>query len=345
MGRNRKISYLIFLVTLTVALSFAAPAYAVDIFHNPAYGYEIEILPDWTMDTSAYPGTMVWGIGEGGRLVVDVITLDDEYEQLTSQDYADTALAGLESGFEEFVIIDEAWLTSRGGLEVYDINFEFIADFEIMRGTARAAFGTTVLLAVYYDDPRDFEYYLPDISQTIESINIDEFLVDPYKEIEITEGEPLEFINPSIILYKNETYFYECPNPPGLVPEEINGAGWVVFSTGEGEIAIRYLDIYINSGKTADVILDEMLPELLATFSKYEIVEGIDVILDDGRSGHALDLTAIYNGYDWKCTFVCFESDYGEPFILTLLSPIEEYEKYTDSFEQMWKSFTFAEEI
>ena len=210
MGGNRKISYLTFLVTLTVALLFAAPAYAGDIFHNPEYGYEIEILPDWTMDMSADPGTVVWGIGEGGRLVVDVITLEDEYELLTSQDYADNALAGLESGFEEFFIIDEAWSTSRRGLEVYDINFEFTADFEIMLGTARVAFGTTTLLGVYYDDPRDFEYYLPDISPAMGSINIDEFLVDPEMEIEITAGEPLEFINPSIILYKNETYF--CQN-------------------------------------------------------------------------------------------------------------------------------------
>jgi len=347
MGENRKTSYLIFLVTLTVALLFAAPASASDIlsFTNREYGYNFEIDFDWTVDYSQYPDTVVMGIGEGGRLVVDVITIDDEYEQPTSQDYADIALAGLESGFDEFVIMDEAWSVSPRRLEVYDINFEFMVDCETLYGTARVAIGAITLLAVYYDDPSDYAYYLPDISQSFKTITIDESFLDPGKEFLDDNNLVLEFIDPSTILFKNESYLYECPNPPGLVPEEINGPGRIVFSTGEGEIAIRYLDHYYNSGKAYDEILDEMIPELLAAFARYETMEGTDIFLDDGRPGHIQHLDAVFNGYDWKGTFVCFESDYDEPFILSLLAPVEEHEKYIDSFDEMWKSFTFIEEI
>lgn len=347
MGGNRKVSYLIFLVTLTVTLLFAAPAYASDIlsFTNREYGYNFETEFDWIVDLSAYPDTVVMGIGEGGRLVVDVITIDDEFGQPTSQDYADIALAGLESGFEEFVILDEAWSVSPRRLEVYDIIFEFMVDCETMYGTARVAIGAITLLAVYYDDPSDYAYYLPDISHSFRTITIDESFLDPVMEIEITDGEPLEFINPSIILYKNETYFYECPNPPGLMPEEINGPAWIVFSTGEGEIAIRYLDLYYNSGKTADAILDEMIPELLAAFARYETLEGIDIFLGDGRPGHIQHLDAVYNGCDWQGTFVCFESDYAEPFLLSILAPAEEHDLNIGVLYMMWTSFTFVEDI
>ncbi len=347
MGGNRKISYLIFLVTLAVALLFAAPAYACDIpsFVNREYGYEIETDFEWVVDVSAYPDTVVFGIGEGGRLVVDVITIDDEYEQPTSQDYADIALAGLESGFEEFVIIDEAWSVSPRRLEVYDINFEFMVDCETMHGTARVAIGAITLLAVYYDDPSDYSYYLPDISQSFRTITIDESLLNPGKEFLDDNEIELEYIDPSTILFKNESYLYECPNPPGLVPEEINGPGWIVFSTGEGEIAIRYLDHYYNSGKAYDEILDEMIPEFLAAFTRYEALEGMDIFLGDGRSGHIQHLDAVYNGYDWSGTFVCFESDYGEPFILSILAPVEEHDTNIGYFQWMWTSFAFVEEI
>lgn len=213
-------------------------------------------------------------------------------------------------------------------------------------GTARVTIGTTCLLSVYYDDPVDFEFYLHDISWVFESIRIDEALInaDIYPDIPITT-DPVEFINPLNILYKNEVFFYTCLNPPGLQPEEVTGAGWVVFSTGEGEIAIRYLDLYYGTGKTPDIFIEEMLPEIFNAFDRYETLEYAETSMDDGRSAHVFRIDAIYNGSDWAGVFVGINSDNDEPFILSLLAPVEEFGEHADSFDKMWRSFTYYDEF
>jgi hypothetical protein len=339
-------SLVVFLIALIAIGGFvSAPLNAADLFQNAGYGYEIEVLPDWTPDYSEYPDTMVWGIGDGGRLFIGVIQLDNEDSLPANEDYTAVAMPGLESNFDEFFVIDEAWSTSRNGLDVYDINFDCFINDETTQGTARVTIGTTVILSVYYDDPLDFEFYLPDISLAFESIRIDEALIsaDIHPDTPITGG-PIEFINPLNILYKNEVFFYTCIYPPGLEQEEVTGPGWIAFSTGEGEFAIRYLDQYYNTGKTGDIFIGEMLPEIFSAFDRYEIIEEASVVMDDGREVSIFKTSAVFNGYDWTGAFAGFITNLDEPFMISLLAPVEEYERYAGGFDAMWNSFAYYDE-
>lgn len=95
---NRK-TLLIFLAAVIAIAVYSSPLRATELYCSPTYGYEIEIPTDWIPDYSAYPDTIVWEVGEGGRLIVGVIQLNDDEGLLAIEDNANIALAGLESNF------------------------------------------------------------------------------------------------------------------------------------------------------------------------------------------------------------------------------------------------------
>jgi hypothetical protein len=335
-----------FLLLLGFVALNAAPVVAGDVFLNPQIGYEMQIISDdFVADYTGYPDTMVWQVGDEGRLIISSIELEDEYDELTAQDYIDYAVSGLQNNFDEFTSISEGSFTSRNGLEAYEISFDFVSDYEIYSGIAQVVSGDQSLLALYYDVPSEYEYYRNDVCSTFETIRVDESIIDETAVLDAsTDAAPVEFIDPLQNIYKNELFNYECTAPVGISAEEITGPAWIIFPLGEGEIAIHYLDAYFGTGETADTFIEEVLPEILVSFSSYEITLEEAILSDDGRDGYLVDITAILNGMDWSGSFTGFVSDDDEPFLISILAPDEEFDIYKSSFDNLWKSFTFITE-
>ena len=53
------------------------------------------------------------------------------------------------------------------------------------------------------------------------------------------------------------------------------------------------------------------------------------------------ELDAILNGADWSGVFIGFVSDNGDPFLVSLLAPDEEFDSCLSAFNALWMSFTF----
>ncbi len=340
---NRIIPFLAILFVLAVCIPYA---HSTEQFRNEYYGYEFEPSPDWKPDMSGSPDTIVWSVGEGGRFMAEVIPFNgEEYEEPVPEDVAADVKGSFGNNFDEFTILDESWSTNMAGRETFDFNFECEIDGDIIPGTARVTFGRVNILMVYYDDRADFEYNLPDVQLAVADLIIDERAP---RNPSTTGGKPVkesvEFVNPLRSVYINETLGYSFDNPGRLTPEELNGPGLVRFTTGEGDITVRYLDTYMGTGKGPDVFIEELLNELLVSYSRFDISDETDVSLNDGRDAYRVDLDAVYNGDDWQGSIVGFVFDRDAPFIIIFLAPVDEYKSNEKNFQAAWQTFTFSEE-
>ena len=333
-------SALIIAIVTVLIFGIAAVA-AADSFHNGQYGYEINIPRDWPADPSGYPNTVVCSLGKGGRFIIEVIP-QAESGKPSPDETAASVKGCLETNFADFSVRSEGWSRTSGGLDSYDINFEFSIDNEAAVGKARVVFGDAAVLLLYYDDKLDFEYYVPNVQAAFDSLAIDKSLIDRNpRPVMSPQAKPVDFIDPLKCVYRNETFGYVCDNPGRLTPKEVGGPGWVTFSTGVGEIAIRYLDAYHNSPKSPEVFVKEMLPEILVSFSRYEMTSEQAVKLNDGRAAYLVEVKAVFNGADWKGSFVGLVSDDEEPFLVSLLSPSDEYESNKGGFDVLWRNLRF----
>ena len=147
------------------------------------------------------------------------------------------------------------------------------------RGVARVASGDINLLLLYYDIPSEFNYFLPDVRATFDSHPYHNSLIDEaFTPGPVEQGEPVDFIDPLRSAYYNSLFNYKCSTPPGISAEEYNGPQWIVLALEEGEIAIRYLDAYYGTRDTPDVYIEELLPEILVSFSSFETIRDEAVI-------------------------------------------------------------------
>ena len=336
----------IYILALIIPAVFAfgiVPASSSEAFHNGHYGYELELSPDWQLDTSGYPDILVCSLGKGGRFIIEIIPEPDEQtEKPVPDEVAAGVVASLKSNFADFSVRNEGWSRTAGGLNSYDISFECYVGNELAIGKAKVVFGDVAITLVYYDDKLDFEYYLPNVQAAFDGLTIDKALIERGPATEnTTQGKPVDFIDPLKCVYRNETFGYMCENPGRLTPKEVGGPGLVVFPTGAGEAAIRYLSAYQDAGKEPQVFIKEMFDEIFASFSRYETITEEAVKLDDGRAGYLLEVNAVFNGADWKGLFVGFISDDKEPFLLSLLGPTDEYESNKAAFTTLWRSFSF----
>lgn len=338
--RNIYFSILIISAIFTFSI---IPVSAADAFHNGHYGYEIELSRDWQLDTSGFPNVVVCSLGKGGRFIIEVIPQPGEEngKPLPDETVASVA-ASLKSNYTGFNINNEGWSQTVSGLDSYDISFEYYLDNELTIGRAKVVFGNVTVMLVYYDDKLDFEYYLPSVQAAFDSLTIDKSLVEKGSTAGNTaQGKPVDFVDPLRCVYRNETFGYTCENPGMFTPKKVGGPGLVVLSTGVGEIAIRYLQAYQDTGKGPQVFIKEMLPDILVSFSRYDTIKEEPVKLDDGRAANLLEVNAVFNGADWKGSFVGFISDDKEPFIVSLSAPSNEYESCKAVFETLWRSFSF----
>ncbi len=345
-GRMKNLTLCLLFIPCIVMIG-AIPASSTELYTNPSYGYEIDIVsPRFIANSSESPHTMLWQIGDTGRMLIEPVELNDEDNLLAAQDYADHAVSNLENNLDEFLSLGDGWFTSLNGIETYEITFEFYSDDVLNRGIARVATGDVNLMLLYYDIPSEFDYYIPDVRATFDSLRIDASLIDESAIPEPAEtGDSVDFIDPLKNIYRNSLFNYQCSTPPGIVAEEFAGPQWIVLALAEGEIAIRYLDAYYGTRETPDVYIEEILPEIFVSFSNYETILDETVTLNDGREGYKYEIDATLNGVDWSGIFIGFASDNGDPFLVSILAPVEEFANYRDAFDNMWMSFTFNPDI